>query len=426
MSSSAENTSAKSHLLWAKSKLEGEEHVTLPNFVARFKYSDKEVTYLAYSNLVNATELSRKRRERLQEEFDSFKAHQEEEFWSNLKTNINSENAIRWQAELEFDQHIFNLENQTESNPRRDSSEPQLNEDHRERKDREGRFEISKELLPAPSATPFQELVQYVYERVQGVPTNVPHTPQSLSRNHKEIYEYVRDILMNDNARDLTGESTPRDFILDSVVFGKTYPSVIKEAQPAIDSNIEATSGYLDDRSANFSLRAYANFNWDTVISVFEFKPSSEVSKMCDNKQRRAVRHNTAILLDLEKRGLDTSSYFPVIAEGLGLALNFYTLRRYDDVIGTGRTTSKCAWLPYDETSLKEWLLSDSVHILLAFTKHTLKFASAAIQSMARMMAGPLPTTPPPAHRPFPSVAFTPPKSHKRSRSDDDDHAEYH
>ncbi|KAF9201055.1 hypothetical protein BGZ49_008723, partial [Haplosporangium sp. Z 27] len=38
-------------------------------------------------------------------------------------------------------------------------------------------------------------------------------------------------------------------------------------------------------------------------------------------------------------------------AEGQGLVLEFYELRRYEDVIGTGKTSR--AWLPYDELSLK-------------------------------------------------------------------------
>ncbi|KAG0351255.1 hypothetical protein BGZ54_003346, partial [Gamsiella multidivaricata] len=113
------------------------------------------------------------------------------------------------------------------------------------------------------------------------------------------------------------------------------------------------------------SLRVYSNFSWETEISVFEFKPANASADVCDHQQRKSVRLNTAVLLE---RGLDAAVHFPVIAEGRGLHLDFYTLRRYEDVHGAGKTTSKSVWLPYDEYTLKEWLMSDSLHILLAFT----------------------------------------------------------
>ncbi|KAF9346774.1 hypothetical protein BGX26_001710 [Mortierella sp. AD094] len=471
MSTTIQSTkaSADSHLQWAKSKHEGEEHVTLPNFVARFKHFDKESAYSAYSDIIRCTQLSRKRRKRLCVAFDAFKSQQEEEFWANLEAKICADET----TELDDDSLDSDEETIAAEDPIGLVKESEQAEDFEEAEDVE-------ELLQTSSVTPFHELVQYIYRKVQRKQAIMPGTPAGLSKNHKELYIYAQDILARDNAPGVKGskaqafvlskdvlvllsgivnaisaealnkilvaptikrdsllpsfnikEESVKDLLHEMLVElcpgyendeGELSSPSTKKARMAVESVFGATTKYICGRKVDISLRVLENYNWDTEISIFEFKPPDVTPSTREKQQRKAVRLNTAVLLDLEKKGVDIAQHFPVIAEGLGLALNFYTLRRYDDVIGAGKATAKTVWLPCDEISLKEWLLSDSVHVLLAFTKHTMRFATEVKQSMARAMAGPIPTTPPQTHRPLPpAVLLSPSRRNKRLRPDDDD-----
>ncbi|KAG0264777.1 hypothetical protein BGZ95_003525 [Linnemannia exigua] len=75
--------------------------------------------------------------------------------------------------------------------------------------------------------------------------------------------------------------------------------------------------------------------------------------------------------------------------------MDSYTLRRYEDVLGAGRSTLVSVWLPSSEAQLKRFLKSDSLHMLLAFAEHTRKYALDVIDAFASSPVTPLPTTPP-------------------------------
>lgn len=115
------------------------------------------------------------------------------------------------------------------------------------------------------------------------------------------------------------------------------------------------------------SLRIQVDNQWQSEIAVFEFKSARATQTTCDNQQKKSVRLNAAILVDLEDRGLDITLHYPIIAEGKGLAMNFYTLRRFGDVLGAGRATVQGITLPSDVSGLKKFLLSDSILTLFAF-----------------------------------------------------------
>ncbi|KAF9918694.1 hypothetical protein FBU30_011317, partial [Linnemannia zychae] len=85
---------------------------------------------------------------------------------------------------------------------------------------------------------------------------------------------------------------------------------------------------------------------WKMVIAIFEFKTSTSTRQMCEKQQNKSVRLNATILLELEARGLDLQHSFPIIVEGRGLGMDFYMLRRFDDVLGAGRLTAKGISLP--------------------------------------------------------------------------------
>ncbi|KAG0229906.1 hypothetical protein BGW42_001307 [Actinomortierella wolfii] len=99
---------------------------------------------------------------------------------------------------------------------------------------------------------------------------------------------------------------------------------------------------------------------------------------------KKSVRLNAAILYDLEAKRLDISKSYPIITEGQALGLDFYTLRRYGDVLGAGRSTTKSISLPSHVDQLKAFLESETILTRLAF-----KFAHDATDVLT--MSSPTP-----------------------------------
>lgn len=120
-------------------------------------------------------------------------------------------------------------------------------------------------------------------------------------------------------------------------------------------------------RKVDLSIRIRVENQWKTEIAVFEFKSSTATRETCRRQQKKSVRLNAAILLELEARGLDISRSFPVIAEGQALGMNFYTLRRFGEVLGAGKSTPSGIFLPSQVEHLKAFLESDTMMILFAF-----------------------------------------------------------
>ena len=100
---------------------------------------------------------------------------------------------------------------------------------------------------------------------------------------------------------------------------------------------------------------------------MFEFKAATATQAVCERQQKKSVRRNAAILLDPEAKGLDTSKSYPIITEGQALGLDFYALRRYDEVLGAGRSTTKGISLPAHVGQLTAFFESKTIFILLAF-----------------------------------------------------------
>ncbi|KAK3806488.1 MAG: hypothetical protein J3Q66DRAFT_359296 [Benniella sp.] len=170
---------------------------------------------------------------------------------------------------------------------------------------------------------------------------------------------------------------------------GELGSAASESAKLATEKEHGVTTRYVGGKEVDISIRIEQNSDWDTEIAVFEFKPDGVEESICNRQQRKSVRLNTAILLELEKRGLDATKYFPVIAEGKWRAVNFYTLCRYGDVHGAGRTTAESALLPESDYSMKTWLKSDSLHLILALVDRTHLFARAVKEAMSSNVAGP-------------------------------------
>ncbi|KAG0247102.1 hypothetical protein BG011_002001, partial [Mortierella polycephala] len=151
---------------------------------------------------------------------------------------------------------------------------------------------------------------------------------------------------------------------------GELVSSASKSCRSMVEEEFGSMIKYNSGRKVDMSIRVFVNLTWENEICIFEFKSTRVSDATCQQQQRKSVRLNGAILLDLEKRGLDIARSYPIIAEARGLVMDFYTLRRYDDVLGAGRSmpsTSSGVWLPSHQSQLKQFLKSDSFHVLLAF-----------------------------------------------------------
>jgi hypothetical protein len=128
-----------------------------------------------------------------------------------------------------------------------------------------------------------------------------------------------------------------------------------------------ATNRFICGRKVDMSIRVYANHTWEDEIRVFELKQANASKPLCEQESRKSDRLNAATLLGLEERGLDICNSYPIMEEGRGLAMDFYSLRHYDDVLGARLSTFSDVWLPSHESQLKQFLKSDSFPCVVGF-----------------------------------------------------------
>ncbi|KAF9158446.1 hypothetical protein BGX20_003395 [Mortierella sp. AD010] len=156
---------------------------------------------------------------------------------------------------------------------------------------------------------------------------------------------------------------------------GELVSKASTKARQKIERIYGATTSTACGRKVDLSIRIRFDDRWRHEVAVFEFKASTATQAVCEKQQKKSVRLNAAILHDLEAKGLDISKSYPIIAEGQALGLDFYTLRRYDDVLGAGRSTSKGISLPSHVDQLKAFFESEAILTLLAFKEHIRQYA---------------------------------------------------
>ncbi|KAG0040473.1 hypothetical protein BGZ83_002531 [Gryganskiella cystojenkinii] len=210
-------------------------------------------------------------------------------------------------------------------------------------------------------------------------------------------------------------------------------------------------------RKVDLSIRIKVDNEWKTEIAAFEFKSSTAGLEICERQQKKSVRLNAAILLGLEARGLDITKSFPVIAEGQALHMNFYTLRRFGEVLGAGRSTTNGIFLPSQVEDLKSFFQSDTITTLLSLKEHLRRYAADVTDALATSVVSPFgpisdndtddsdddeddddgdndayspfsfgaqPSTPPPKKRCHAYVLFSPSKREKKAKNDNSDFEE--
>ncbi|KAG0290478.1 hypothetical protein BGZ96_006066 [Linnemannia gamsii] len=286
-------------------------------------------------------------------------------------------------------------------------------------------------LCSTPEKTAVYRILQIMNQIILWIELGLFETPTS-----EQVYVSAWSLLFNILLSDSGIRAIPGDLV------SKASANARQQTEDAFGSTTSASRG----RKVDLSIRIRVDNQWKTEIAIFEFKSSSSTPEMCKKQQQKSVRINAAILLDLASRGLHIDKSYPIIAEGRALGMDFYTLRRYQDVLGAGRSTPKGVSLPSQVDDLKSFLESDTMITLLAFresdTEHLRRFAVDVKDVLGMSTQTPFgsssdedtdeddvdgtlsvdvparPSTPPPKKRPNPHILFSPSKRDKRPAQD--------
>lgn len=282
-------------------------------------------------------------------------------------------------------------------------------------------------LCSTPEKTAVYTILQIMNQIILWIELGVFETPTS-----EQVYVSAWSLLFNILLSDSGIRAIPGELV------SKASTNARQRTEDAFGSTTSASCG----RKVDLSIRIRVDNQWKTEIAIFEFKSSSSTPEICKKQQQKSVRINAAILLDLESRGLNIDKSYPIIAEGRALGMDFYTLRRYQDVLGAGRSTPKGVSLPSQVDDLKAFLESDTMITLLAFRGHLRRFAVDVKDVLAMSTQTPFgsssdedtdeddvdgtpsvdvparPCTPPPKKRPNPHILFSPSKRDKRPAQD--------
>ncbi|KAF9377628.1 hypothetical protein BGX21_003136 [Mortierella sp. AD011] len=143
-------------------------------------------------------------------------------------------------------------------------------------------------------------------------------------------------------------------------------------------------------RKVDQTLRVMVDGAWSGEVAIFESKPVVS-DATCRIQHSKSIRLNAAILLELESHGLDICQWHPIIAETRAATVDFYTIKKYEDVLGVGRATIQKCWIPTHSSQLKGFLRSGTLEMLLGFRAHLMNFASEATAVLASNPPSPFP-----------------------------------
>ncbi|KAG0058317.1 hypothetical protein BGZ89_001385 [Linnemannia elongata] len=186
---------------------------------------------------------------------------------------------------------------------------------------------------------PFHPLISYVFKKAQDQhAVLLSSIPSDLSGVLREMYSVAFKEL-----------SKPGSVVDKKDVLGELVSKASTQARQKAESEYGPTSSAACGRKVDMSIRIRFDDNWRHEVAIFEFKATTATQAMCEKQQKKSVRLNAALLYDLEAKGLDITKSYPIIAEGQALGLDFYALRRYDEILGARRSATKGISLPSHE-----------------------------------------------------------------------------
>ncbi|KAG0354940.1 hypothetical protein BGZ54_001365, partial [Gamsiella multidivaricata] len=170
---------------------------------------------------------------------------------------------------------------------------------------------------------------------------------------------------------------------------GELVSKASAQVRQKAESKYGSTSSTACGRKVDMSVRIRFNDMWQHKVAIFGFKAATAARAVCEKQQKRSFRLNAAILYDLEAKGLDISKSYPIIAEGQALGLDLYALRRYDEVLSAGHSTTKGISLLSHVDQFKAFFESETIFILLAFKEHLRQYAYDVMDVLANSVPTP-------------------------------------
>ncbi|KAF9580570.1 hypothetical protein BGW38_002722 [Lunasporangiospora selenospora] len=474
------------------------EHVSFSSFVRKFAFTDKELAMSQYERLLNLPRMKAGRRRRLKAYYDIFSKSRMTSFWqawdreqANKEFDVSCETVAKRTAimaqraslttsangfalnllKMIFLKKTLMMTLQTETVKNRSASLPSsaprgLSINHEElynaalKKLKEpGPVEVKKDVLVllsgiintlSPDSRNFRLSRKIMMESF--LPPLDPKSQTYTTINDVRatllnalypslnIDQYCEPDFVNLQQKmwQLLSEAASSKKTQEGKTSGELASKASASARQIAEQTYGSTTSTPYGRKIDMSIRIQVQNEWRQEVIIFEFKSSQVTKLMLQRQQRKSVRLNAAIILDLEARGLNIERSFPIVAEGQGLSLDFYTIRRYGDVLGAGRATAKGISLPSQLSELKTFLQGDTIATLLAFREHLRRYSIDVLDALAKMPSTPfsgdddndhpfLPTdspvrssTPPPKKRSDPFIIFSPSKKDK-PRDDDYD-----
>ncbi|KAG0327416.1 glucosyltransferase [Dissophora globulifera] len=90
---------------------------------------------------------------------------------------------------------------------------------------------------------------------------------------------------------------------------------------------------------------------WSGEVAIFQSKPVVS-DATCERQHNKSIRLNAAILNNLESHGLDICRWYPITTETKASSADFYTIKKYEDVLGDKRVSISIASIHHSHPPL--------------------------------------------------------------------------
>ncbi|KAF9142731.1 hypothetical protein BGX30_002339, partial [Mortierella sp. GBA39] len=381
------------------------EHVSFSSFVKKFGLTDKELAMTQYERLLNLPRMKTGRRRRLRAFYDAFLKARMASFcpsWdreqADKEFNVSCETVVKRTAIMAQRASLavvllYGIINTLSPDSRRfrlskkimmESSLPSLGPEtqiHTAVKDVLAAMlkalypSLDKDQYSEPDfVKPQQKMWQLLSETASSRKTQEEKARYTTLLVVQQIVLWIElKVFVQPTSEHVfvSGWSTLFNILLRDTtmgaILGELASKASASARQAAEQAYGSTTSTPCGRKTDMSIRIQVRNEWKQDIVIFEFKSSQATKQMLQRQQKKSVRLNAAIMMDLEAHGLNIKRSYPIVAEGQGLSLDFYTLRRYEDVLGAGRATAKGISLPSQVTELRTFLQGDTFSTLMTF-----------------------------------------------------------
>ncbi|KAF9156445.1 hypothetical protein BG015_005169 [Linnemannia schmuckeri] len=172
----------------------------------------------------------------------------------------------------------------------------------------------------------------------------------------------------------VTSDSSDTNYRCKAQLYGELDSKSSTKAYQEAESKYRSTCSTACDRKVDMSIRIRFDGKWWPKVAIFEFKVTTATQAVCEKQQKKSVRLDTAILYER----LDINKSYTIVAEDQALGIDFSALRRYGDVLGAGRSTTKGITFPSQVDQFKAFFESETMFIQSRCFELTLKMLEIA------------------------------------------------